>query len=245
MLPQRIAGHPHAGLAMPSVSLLKWGDVSKTASGPLPLATLEAPDASGKEEEFYFETPAPALSWPSPQHLVNGSTMARWTSDMEGCALAATMETETSTMDEGEQAAAHAPDEPGALEEPPPLPLPPPPPPEDPKAPPPAVQTPALPAPPAKPADEPCDEDMQNSQEDARLDALQQPRDDLSTATERTANGGDFRLQLPPLHPLAEVHFASESLPQPNSGVQSRSRRHTYGTFSNCREVPLLLFFLY
>ena len=71
MLPQRIAGHPHAKLAMPSVSLPKWGDVSTTASGPLPLATLEAPDASGKEEEFCFETPAPALPWPSPQHLVN------------------------------------------------------------------------------------------------------------------------------------------------------------------------------
>jgi len=70
---------------------------------------------------------------------------------------------------------------------------------------------------------------MQNSQDDARLDALQQPRDDLSTATERTANGGDFRLQLPPLHPLAEVHFASESLKHPNSGAQSRSRRHTFG----------------
>ena len=81
----------------------------------------------------------------------------------------------------------------------------------------------------SKPAEEHCDEDMQNSQDDARLDALQQPRDDLSTATERTANGGDFRLQLPPSHPLAEVHFASESQQQPNSGAQSRSRHHTFG----------------
>jgi len=80
-----------------------------------------------------------------------------------------------------------------------------------------------------KPAEELCDEDMQNSLDDARLDALQQPGDDISTATERTANGGDFRLQLPPSHPLAEVHFASEGLQQPNSGAQSRSRRHTFG----------------
>ena len=186
MLPQRIAGHPHAGLAMPSVSLPKWGAVSKTASGPLPLATLAAPNASGKEEEFCFETPAPALSWPSPQHLVNGSTMACWTSDMEGCALAATMETETSTMDEGEQAAEHARDEPGALEEPPPAPLPPPPPPKDPKDRLPDAPKPALPVPPAKPAEEPCDEDMQNSQDDARLDALQ--RNDLSLVTDLGAN---------------------------------------------------------
>jgi len=139
------------------------------------------------------------------------------------------MEAETSAMDEGEQAAAHARDDPGALKEPHPAPEPPPPPPEDPKDPLPAAQKPELPVPAGKPAEEPCDEDMQNSQDDARFDALLQPRDGISTATERTANGGDFRLQLPPMHPLAEVQFASEGLQQPNSGVQSRSRRYQFG----------------
>jgi len=78
-------------------------------------------------------------------------------------------------------------------------------------------------------AEEPCDEDMQNSQDDARLDALPQPRDDISTATERTANGGDFRLQLPPTHPLAAVQFASEGLQQANPGAQPMSRQCQFG----------------
>jgi len=124
---------------MPSVSLLNWGDASKDSSGSPPLAALEATNASGKEEEFCFETPVPTLLWPSPQHLVNGSTMARRSSDMEVCALAAMMEDEMTNQDEGEVAAEHARDNPGTLEEPPPAPLPPLSPPEDPKASPPSA----------------------------------------------------------------------------------------------------------
>ena len=108
MLPQRIARCPQVRHSASTKFPLNWGDASKVSHGFQPLATLEATDVPGKEEEFCFETPAPTLSWPSPQHLVNGSTMARWSSDKEGCSLAATMEAETLAMDEGEQAADHA-----------------------------------------------------------------------------------------------------------------------------------------
>jgi len=93
----------------------------------------------------------------------------------------------------------------------------------------PDAQKPVLPVTDGKQAKEPCDEDMQNSQDDARLDTLLQPCDDISTATERTANGGDFRLQLPPTHPLAAVQFASEGLQQANPEAQSMSRQYQFG----------------
>jgi len=162
-----------------------------------PQAAMEATHASGKEEEFCFETPVPTLSWPSPQHLVNGSTMARWSSDMEVCALAAMMEAEMLTQDEGEIAVEHARNEPGALEEPHPAPAPPLPPPEDPNDAITAAQQPALPVPADQPDEEPCDEDMQNSQDEARLDAILHPHDGISTATERTANGGTLGCSCP------------------------------------------------
>jgi len=232
MLPHRIAGPPQVRHTMPSVSLLNWGDASKGCSGPQPLAALEATNAPGKEEEFCFETPVPTLSWPSSQHLVNGSTMARRSSDMEACALAATIDAEMSTQDEGEMSTEHAHYEPGALEEPRPAPAPSLPPPEDPKDPLTAAQKPDLLVSAGQPEEEPCDEEMQNSQNDARLDAILHPCNDMSTATERTANGGDFRLQLPPKHPLANVHFASKGLQHANPGSPTRSRRYQFGVQS-------------
>ena len=80
---------------------------------------------------------------------------------------------------------------------------------------------------------EPCDEDMHNSQDDARLDAILHPRNGISTATERTANGRDFGLQLPPKHSLANVQFASEGLQHANPGAQTRSRRYQFSVQSS------------
>jgi len=170
--------------------------------------------------------------------LAQPSTPGRWlhnacrSSNMEVCSLAATMDAEMPTQDEGEMAAEHARDEPGALEEPHRAPVPPIPPPEDPKDPLTATQKPDLPVPAGQPGEEPCNEDMQNSQDDARLDAVLHPRDDISTATERTANGGDFRLELPPKHPLANAHFAGKELQHANPGAQTRSRHYHFSVLS-------------
>ena len=78
---------------------------------------------------------------------------------------------------------------------------------------------------------------MDNEQDgDARLAEVQLSQDDLSTVTERTANGDDSLLQLPPTHPLAAMDFASKGISPGATGSQANNLgglgggwRHQFG----------------
>ena len=213
-----------------------WSTQGLTSLG---VVAMDSGDDPTQEEECLFDTPTPALPWPSPEHLVDGKRQARRSEDMEPRNLDLMLAAEAAAPAGVGAAESNAAPTPADEAAPGPAILPmeesvPPPPPGQGDNPGADARPPAAPQQPLVHegqgsadggedtddrtddySQEPMDQEEQDDdiqEEDARLSEVQTSRDDVSTATERTANGGDFRLQLPPDHPCPNLAFASEGV---------------------------------